>query len=222
MRLKFLALLSAFLLGVSAHSASADGIVNVGGFVDYQVGSPDAVISLVGDRMFTYNGSVSVFLTTNPFTDPNCVVNLCTPGSTLSLRAAAVGSSFVGQKATLDGISYNEDCLIGACMDFLFTGQVVAPPFGESGTVTETVPVSFLGFFRHPSSSGAIETEQLLAAATATFTIQKSDCCERPPAWRFGEVRYDVTPVPEPSTVLYAATALAGLAGITWRARRRT
>src|SRR5262249_5301544 len=125
---------------------------------------------------------------------------LCSPGTTISLTAAAFGPDILGQ-ATLDGVSYPHaglDCPPSPCLflNLEFTGQVVAPPFGPSATAVVIAPVNFPTFLFHAEGPGqGFISEQLLGFAQATLTLRESDCCGAP-SWLYEHVRYDVEPFP--------------------------
>src|SRR5207249_4628068 len=135
----------------------------------------------------------------------------CAPGTTISLHAFASGNDVPGQ-ATLEGTSFQTNCLVetDTCISLEFTGQVIAPPFGQASTATVTVPVSFFGLFIHPNLQHLLVKEQLVAAATATLTLQETECCGSP-AWLFKELRYDLVATPEPTTFLLWGTAAVGV-----------
>lgn len=218
MLLALIRFLGTLLFVVAASSASA-GTINVSGSVDYGPGSfPDGVVSLTGDRGFTFNGVVFGGVTI--FGPGQClgVPAACSPGKTISLRAGAVDTDLPGQ-ATLDGAFYPHvgTLDIGAHASLDFTGQVVAPPFGQSPTAILTVPVDFSGAFNVDGVGGS----QLIAAARATLTLQQTDCCGGP-AWLYDGIRYELEPIPEPTTLLLFGSTMAGVGLAAWRKLRDT
>ncbi len=215
--------LIALLCLAAANSAYADTTNLFGDSVEYGGPgmTPTGVVSLIGDRGFTFNGfapSASGVLA--PATQCLGVPGACSPGTTISLHALQVDNDLPGQ-ATLDGVSYpHVGSLAGpAHASIEFTGSVVAPPFGQSSTAIVTTPVAFSGLFNVDGVGG----NQMVALAFATLTLQQTDCCGGP-AWRYASVRYDLEPVsvPEPGTLtlLLFGSAVAGL-GLAWRSRSR-
>jgi PEP-CTERM motif len=211
--------LIALLCLAAANSAFADTINILSGSAEYGPGGIVApgVVSLIGDRGFTFNGSA---LGGGGILGPplSCIGIGCSPGTTVSLLALWSGNDLPGQ-ATLDGVFYPNvgDLRAGSAQALIdFSGELVAPPFGQSSTAILTTPVSFSGLF-----FDGVDANQLVAPrAIATLTLQQTDCCGFGPAWRYTGVRYDIAPVPEPGTLLLFGSAVAGL-GLAWRRRSR-
>jgi hypothetical protein len=123
------------------------GTINVLGSVDIGPGAiPSGVVDLGGDRGFTLNfrGDFEVFFVAAA----NCAFPGCLPGTTISLNTST--DPDFGGRATLNGVSYflsdncfpNETC--GTARPG-FSGQVVAPPFGDFTKAILKVPVEFGG-----------------------------------------------------------------------------
>src|SRR5258707_13945027 len=186
--------LSVLLVILVTSSASA-GTINVLGFVDFGPGEvPIATVNLGGDRGFTLNFSEQLSAHTAA---ANCVVVECPPDATISLNAGA--SPDLGGHAALNGVSYSlltANCVPPDTCAFprvQFTGQTVAPPFGDFTKAILTVPVEFSGTFVHVDGS-LVGIEQLVASATATLTLDKIDdtgIARFPgPIWRYEGIRY--------------------------------
>ena len=207
----------ALLCLAAANSAFADPINLFGDSVVYGGPgiAPIGVVSLIGDRGFTFNGFAP---SQAGVLAPAFECLLCSPGTIISLHALQIDNDLPGQ-ATLDGVFYpNVGSLAGpAHASIEFTGAVVAPPFGQSSTAILTTPVAFSGQFNVDGGGG----NQMVALASATLTLQQTDCCGGP-AWRYAGVRYDLEPMPVPEpgtlTLLLVGSAMAGL-GLAWRSR---
>jgi hypothetical protein len=215
-------LLTLMTFGTLSTSADA-GTINVLGSVDYGLGDsgflPGATVSLTGDRGFTFGGFVLASLLDLGLPSPTPAVQCgvgCSPGSTISLNAAAINTDIAGH-ATLDGVSYSVIGLGGPSLQLFFSGQVVAPPFGSSTTAVLTVPVSFGGEFDVLPFQPF--TNDLVAAAQATLTLQETDSFGAP-AWLYEGIRYDLV-TPEPATLLLVGTSLTALGLARWRRRRQ-
>lgn len=165
-------------------------------------------VHFVGDRGFTFDGTTSI-VSGKLVPAEQCITPTddCKPGMTLSLLASASGGDLRGH-ATLDGVSYPivGTAGIGANAGYLFTGTVTLPPFGQSPTVSLTVPVEFLlGFF----NVDGVGPNQLIASGSATLMLQEGTTSQGIPAWQWRGIRYDLAPVPEPTTLALVGTALA-------------
>jgi hypothetical protein len=166
-----------------------------------------AVVHFVGDRGFRFDGAASAISgVLVPWIDCSFGGN-CTPGVTLSLRAEQLDNDLPG-KATLDGVFYPD---VGGTSGhtahafYEFTGEVILPPFGQSPTAILTVPVGFSGAFDVDQGS----QNQLIASASATLTLQEGTTALGIPTWVYQGIRYDLAPVPEPTTLALVGTALA-------------
>jgi hypothetical protein len=183
---------SLFLFVVGVESSFGGTINLVSGSIDYAnliVG--DGSVHFVGDRGFMFDG----FAQLSPLGAAGC--NPCNPGSTISLHASASGNDLPGD-ATLDGTSYSD---VGGpnspeSLSFNITGQVIAPPIGQSSTEILVVPVAFTGTFIHrqlPVSPFNPTSETLVAGAIATLTLsQTSVFPDGHPGWRATHVTYDI------------------------------
>lgn len=187
----------------------------------------DGVLSLGGDRGFTLEGFAQFF----PFGGSQCfgISTTCLPGTPISL-GALTGGSDMDARATLDGVFYSHTR--GTCPDGLgpcgfasiaFSGQVVVPPFGGFTKAILKTPVSFSGSFSHfdSFSEGGFGSEQLVASAIATLTLDKIENSGFPPAWRSESIRYELQskPVPDPATLLLLGAS--GVAVAWWKRRQR-
>jgi len=170
-----------------------------------------ATVHFVGDRGFTFDGGTEAALGTLVPADCAVPSNDCNPGKTLSLRASASDLDLPGH-ATLDGVSYP---IVGSAAPgaaraaYEFTGTVILPPFGQAPTASVTVPVDFSGDFVVPQGGGVFQGNQLLASASATLMLQEATTLLGTPAWLYRGIRYDLVPVPEPTTLALVGTALA-------------
>jgi hypothetical protein len=213
MLLTLLRLLSVFLVVLVTGPTSA-GTINVLGSVDIGPGAiPSGVVDLGGDRGFTLNFSGDLDVV--QVAAANCAFPGCLPGTTISLNTST--DPDFGGRATLNGVSYflsdncfpNETC--GTARPG-FSGQVVAPPFGDFTKAILKVPVEFGGTFFH-TENGSFVAEQLVGSATATLTLDKFDFGPQfGVAWRYDGIEYELEPVPEPSTLLLFGSTMVGLA----------
>jgi len=167
-----------------------------------------ATVHFVGDRGFTFDGGTEAALGTLVPADCAVPSNDCNPGKTLSLTAAASDADLPGH-ATLDGVSYPVVGAAPADAAYEFTGTVTLPPFGQSPTASVTVPVDFSGFFQVDQVGGNGLSNQLIASASATLMLQQGTTGLGIPAWLYRGIRYDLVPVPEPTTLALVGTALA-------------
>jgi hypothetical protein len=106
----------------------------------------------------------------------------------------------------------------------IFNGNpVIAPPSNVASVVALTNPMTLeFGVFVNQFSP-----ENLVASAEATVVLEKANFSLPPNCplighcWRFVSVTYDLSPVPEPTTLLLFGTTMAGLGLARWRQRRR-
>jgi hypothetical protein len=225
MLLRLLQLLSVFLIIMMTGGPASAGTINVLGSVDIGPGLiPTGVLNLGGDRGFTLNGFAE-FFTLGPSNQCIGVSSECSPGTTIFLHANSTGSD-VTATGTLDGVSIPQ--IGGNCPgrgpcgspSFVFTGQTVAPAFGDFTKAIVKAPVDFSGSLIVDIPGGVSLVETLVASATATLTLDKVNSTNPQfpgPAWQYAGIEYELEPIPEPTTLLLLSTTLAGLA----LARRR-
>jgi hypothetical protein len=222
-------LLSSFITFLLlACSPTLAGTINVLGFVDIGPGFPPVggLLNLGGDRGFTLNGSAEFFLV-GPSIECFGVSITCSPGTTISLNAGSSGLE-VTASATLDGRSIPQ--VGGICVGsstppcafpgFEFRGQAVVPPFGDFTKAIVKAPVDFSGFLNLDSPGGQ---NTLVASAIATLTLDKIEHSGGGfpgPAWQYDGIRYELEPIPEPTTLLLFGTTAAGIGLARWRRRK--
>jgi len=179
-------------------------------------GNPVGTVHFVGDRGFTFDGfTEAVSGVLSPAELCSVPSNDCNPGKTLSLRASASDLDLPGH-ATLDGVSYPVVGAAPADAAYEFTGTVTLPPFGQSPMASVTVPVDFSGSFFVDQVGG----NQLIASASATLMLQEGTTFLGIPAWLYRGIRYDLVPVPEPTTLALVGTALAVVGAVAVVRRR--
>jgi hypothetical protein len=182
-------------------------------------GSSNGSVNLVGDRGFTFNAVTSALdANVGPF--QACDFIPCAPGTPISLHVSDVGTGFFGGHATLDGVTYPDVSGVtnsSAALLMQFDGNpAIAPPVNVASVVALTNSVTFTGLFSNPTSG----TENLLASAEATVVLDRATFCPFPgDCWHFVSATYDLSPVPEPATLLLWGTTMAGL-GLVARMRR--
>jgi hypothetical protein len=211
MRAAMLSLVAALTVLGGAQVVAADPIQMTGGSL--QMNPTFGPLVLIGDRGFTFASGFDViqnlFL---PWEECNGNPLGCVPGNTLNLTANGSGNDLVGT-ATLDGVTYPQ---VGGfnsqtSMIVSFQGSLVLPPIGSADTDV-TAPFSFSGSFVLPS-----ETEDLVGAGTATLSFSPS--VPFPGSWQLDAARYDLSPIPEPGTLLLLGSGLVTLTA--WCRRRK-
>ena len=207
------------LLGWQPSAVHADPI-RVSGTL---VGNVDAArIHLVGEG-FTLQGSGTnsggIY---TPAQTCEGVLDLCTPGTPLSLAAEWSGSDFQGT-ATYNGVPYNVgmhlETQAGAFVRF--TGSVLVPEYTGIDLVSVFGPIDFTGSFFLPFAPGVPQTTVRLFGR-GTGRIDLSWATAAGGGWQFRSAMYELepgAPVPEPATLLLVGSGIA--AGVLRRKMRQ-
>jgi hypothetical protein len=207
LRVVTIAMLAAALFSAPAR---ADQIALTGGFVDMEVNAGGAALGLIqltGERGFTFFGHMAA-----GFTEP--VGNPLPPGDTVTLRGSANGLD-VGGTVTLDGVTYTGigglDAVAGASVLFVTTATLPSVLNAPSSVLAPfTLNVVFF-----PSS----QTSHTLSGSGVARISLGEDKGFGVPSWMVTGIRAELSsapaPVPEPATLLLAAS------GLGWVAARR-
>jgi hypothetical protein len=202
------------LMAAVAHPAGA-GTIDLGGTVTFAGVGLGGIIDWVGDRGFTAHGSFY------PFLPGLCTP--CGPGQPINLSARLSEVDLFGGIVTLEGTTYRVGGQIASSLEprlrLTFGGPTLfAPPFNVAPIVALTTPMSVEGIFAH---TGIVE--QFGATATTTIMLKRENCGPfSGDCWGSASATYDLTPTPEPATLLLFGTTMAGLGLARWVKRRRT
>lgn len=191
-------------------AARADQITLTGGVLDVLLssgGSAAGRVQLTGERGFSFLGSIAA-----GFEAP--IGNPLVPGSTVTLQGASNGLDLQGT-VTLDGVTYTGvgglDSPAGASLRFVSTAtlpSVLNPP-------TSVAAAFMLGLVFFDG-----QADHALAGSGLATIFLDEDRGFGVPSWRVTRIRAELSstpaPVPEPSTLVLAASALGWIA-----ARRR-
>lgn len=207
LRVVAMAMLAAALFSAPVR---ADQIALTGGFVDMEVnqgGYSLGQIQLTGERGFTFFGHMAA-----GFGLP--IGNPLPPGDTVTLRGSANGLD-VGGTVTLDGVTYTGigglNSVSGALVEFVTTATL---PSVLNAPATVLAPF-MLNIVFYPSG---VQSHTLVGTGTARISLDE-DIGFDVPSWTVTNIRAEVlgspAPVPEPATLLLAAS------GLGWIAKRR-
>jgi hypothetical protein len=196
-------------------AAAADPIRIISGFATAPSLSTGGVVSLQGTRGFSMEGNLTHGEgRIDPFND--CFP--CLPGTTISVGAFQGEASFP-TTATFNGTTYTGINRADS-HDSIFlelVGSALIPAF-TGAEITITAPFTAEGGF----NISGLGTVPILGQGIASLLLRPQPVpTGEPPHWFVSSVRYDftdVTPVPEPATILMVA---GGLAAIARSARRR-
>jgi hypothetical protein len=193
---------------------AADPIQITSGSLVY-TGPPGADISVeMSGAGFAFSGTTRAFsIWFSPY--ESCLVPECLAGSTLDLRTAGAGPTYVSSTATYDGEVYGGLGGILSVADIYtqWTGSLLIPEGFTGGTLT--APFAFSGYFQYTNDNFmTINKVGLFGSGTATVTFGRYNPQVDPNALLTQAVRFDfadVAPTPEPASMLLVATGVVGL-----------
>jgi hypothetical protein len=113
--------------------------------------------------------------------------------------------------------------------DFIAPSRIVPPLSGVNCdlfdcTVTLKAPFRFTGSLTYLNSSGQLVTDSLIGSGQATFSLRRSNqpLGDQPDDfWRFAGQSFDIQPTPEPATLLFVGTGVAGVGIARWIRRKK-
>ena len=202
------------VFSLAAATAHADEIKILSGHLDVTWGQPPSAgsLALTGGRGFSFPASDSNVV----FAGTDCRADLefgvpCTPGTPVAfiVALAPFGS------ATLDGVTYPDVGGNDAFLMIQLNSSAMLPPLAPTGTAAGVFRVDDdFNAFQYVDAGGQTHTERFSGGGTATFTFSPNP--SSPGRWVVGAVSFDFQPIPEPSTLMLAGTALT----LLWRGSR--
>jgi len=213
-----LVLLALLAVAVSSPRPVPAGIIDVGGTLTYRdfpfvPFGPN--LFLTGNRGFTVSAITDE---TDGFVGPfGC--RPCLPGQPINMNLVAAGDLASHGSATLDGKTYGLGGITSPAHLGLFAGgpPLFAPPISVAPIVALKSPVNFSGSFVHvddpsrPPITQPEVSEQLRTTATVTVEIKRREGgCGFGDCWNLVSAIYELTPTPEPATLLLFGTTRRG------------
>jgi len=218
------------LLAIVHVEARADPLVidNVSGFLNISTFSGSGPPTLLRTPTFVFSGSGLTVATLgtvfsggdvgNVQARDTCLNTFCGPGTMLGTNSSFSGIIGAPQDviATVNGVTYPPVTLTGS-LNFV-SQPIVLPDFG-GGIGEVTIPFSMSGDLTGelPGGGTPIFTATLNGHGFAHFIFFEISHDLSHPHYVIANIEYQFEPVPEPGTLLLAASGLAALIGISRR-----